>query len=85
MLAEGETNIHKFKVAVSSLFGIEQSIPYGKYAWILERIRLAHATGEPKIGIIFGIDAGTATYDFIFVSDNEYFALFPFHHFFFHA
>ena len=30
-------------------------MPYGKYARILESIRLAHATGEPEIGIILSL------------------------------
>ena len=75
MLAEGETDVHKFKVTVSPLLGIEQSIPYGKYTRVLKGIRLAHTTREPKVSTVFGIDAGTAAYYFIFVSDNEYFAL----------
>ena len=60
---------------VSPLLGIEQSIPYGKYTRVLKGIRLAHTTREPKVSTVFGIDAGTAAYYFIFVSDNEYFAL----------
>ena len=60
-------------------------MPYGKYARVLKGVRLAHTTGEPKVSTGFGIDTGTTAYDFIFVSDNEYLALFPFHHFFFHA
>ena len=78
MLAEGETYIHEFQMAVSALFGVIQCFPDSENARILQGVCFAHATGEPQVGIVVRINAGTATDNFLFIGDDEYFALLPF-------